>query len=318
MRNHTATHLLHAALRQVLGEHVKQSGSYVGPDRLRFDFSHHQPMTDDEIAEVERLVNQQILNAIPVATDIMTADEAKESGAMALFGEKYGDTVRVVSVEGFSKELCGGTHVENTSQIGPCFVTLETGIAAGVRRIEAITGPAAQRHMLELKRFRQEVASIVNRPEDDALEAVREDREQVSALTKELKRVKTEMFAGGSKSVGKETKVGEVTVHYHDFGETDRDTMSGWADTRKADANAVVGLALGSVGGKQTVIFAASSSAVRKHNLRAGDLAKAVLPKFGGRGGGKPNFAQGSVTNGTAVQALADALADAIEEKTGG
>ncbi|MCK4632069.1 MAG: alanine--tRNA ligase, partial [candidate division Zixibacteria bacterium] len=147
-RNHTATHLAHKALRDVLGTHVKQSGSYVGPDRLRFDFSHHQPMTPGEIQRVEQIVNEQILKADAVDTNEMNIDEAKKSGATALFGEKYDDVVRVVSIADFSKELCGGTHVTNTSQIGPFFITLETGIASGVRRLEAITGREAIKLML--------------------------------------------------------------------------------------------------------------------------------------------------------------------------
>jgi len=165
MRNHTATHLAHAALRKVLGDHVKQSGSYVGPDRLRFDFSHHQPMTPDEIAKVEQIVNEHILNGTDVATKEMPVDEAKKAGATALFGEKYGDTVRVVSVADFSMELCGGTHVTNTAQIGPFFITVETGIASGVRRMEAITGREAHTKMFEQKSFVSEVSRVVNRPE---------------------------------------------------------------------------------------------------------------------------------------------------------
>ncbi|MDD3731925.1 MAG: alanine--tRNA ligase [candidate division Zixibacteria bacterium] len=184
MRNHTATHLMHAALRQVLGDHVKQSGSYVGPDRLRFDFSHHQPMTDDEIARVEEMVNAEILKGKTVATDIMDINDAKKSGAMALFGEKYGDKVRGVSVPGFSKELCGGTHVENISQIGPFFIVLETGIASGVRRIEAITGREAVRYMLANKKFRGDISAIVGRPEAEVLAGIAQLKEDCQVLQK--------------------------------------------------------------------------------------------------------------------------------------
>ena len=147
MRNHTATHLTHAALREVLGEHIKQSGSYVGPDRLRFDFSHFQPMTDLEISRVEEIVCRHIMQSSKVTTVEMDIEDAKKSGAMALFGEKYSDRVRVVSVNDFSKELCGGTHVDNLSQIGKFFITSETGVASGVRRLEAISGRAAQQYI---------------------------------------------------------------------------------------------------------------------------------------------------------------------------
>jgi alanyl-tRNA synthetase len=315
MRNHTATHLAHAALRKVLGEHVHQSGSYVGPDRLRFDFSHHQPMSPEEIAEVERLVNEQILKGTEVVTDIMDVEKAKASGAMALFGEKYGDTVRVVSVPGFSKELCGGTHVQNTSQIGPFFVTLETGIASGVRRIEAITGREAIRYMLESKEFRRAASSIVNRPEAETLKAVEQLREDYLSLQKEIKKVKAEMFSGGTKSLGEEIAIGPITLLTHDFGETDKDTMSAWVDSQKTKNQPVVVAGLGQVDGKLSFIAAASASAVSDHKVDVGTLARQLLSQFGGRGGGKASFAQGGVALGTKSDDLFGRLKSLLEAK---
>jgi len=308
MRNHTVTHLTQAALRLVLGNHIKQSGSYVGPDYMRFDFSHHQPMTPDEIREVERIVNDEILRGWPVKTEVMDIESAKKTGAMALFGEKYSDTVRVVSVDKFSKELCGGTHVQNVAQIGPFFITLETGIASGVRRIEAITGRKAIEYMLDAKQFRDEVASITGRSEKDALDGVLKLRENNSELQKEIKKVKAEMFAGGGQTVGTEEKIGDVVLITHDFGDTDRDVMSGWTDNQKARADAVVAVALGTVGGKAVYIASASDKAVSGHKINVGSISKEVLPKFGGRGGGKPMFAQGSVADGTDPSALFDAV----------
>ena len=304
MRNHTATHLAHAALRTVLGNHVHQSGSYVGPDRLRFDFSHHQPMTPEEIRELERLVNEQILRGTDVKTELMNVDEAKKSGAMALFGEKYGDTVRVVSVPGFSMELCGGTHVANISQIGPFFVTLETGIASGVRRMEAITGREAIAYMLDAKAFRLDVARLVNRPELEAFAGVEQMRESNSSLQKELKKTKEEMFKGGGAQVGSTTSIGGLTLSTHDFGDSDRDTMGAWLDLQKEANEPILAIALGMVNDKPTFMAAASNAAVTKEKVNVGTIAREVLPKFGGRGGGKPNFAQGGVADGTEAQAF--------------
>ncbi|MCB2229952.1 alanine--tRNA ligase [bacterium] len=314
MRNHTATHLAHAALRKVLGDHVKQSGSYVGPDRLRFDFSHHQPMTPEEIAEVEKIVNNQILTGKDVQTNVMALDDARKAGAMALFGEKYGDKVRVVSVEGFSMELCGGTHVDNISQIGPFFVTVETGIASGVRRMEAITGRGAIDYMLANKAFKQDVASLVNRPEADALEGVKQLKETISSLQKELKKTREQMFAGGGGEIGQSQEVGGVTIATNDFGETDRDTMGAWLDKQKAMANPVLAVAVGMTNGKRAFMAAASGSAVSQKKIDVGRLTKSVLPKFGGRGGGKESFAQGGIETSASVEELFRAVEAWVKE----
>jgi len=292
MRNHTATHLLHAALRKVLGEHVHQSGSYVGPDKLRFDFSHFKPMTPDEIAQVEKMVNETILEGKEVHTDPdVDIETAKKSGAMAIFGEKYGSKVRVVSVDDFSKELCGGTHVENVSQIGPFIITIETGIAAGIRRIEALTGRAALEKIQTQKATVNELSRIVNRPEEEIKKAVEELQERLNELQKENKKLKSEKFAGGSVSIGQETKIGSLTFRFHNFGNIETDEMAGWVDSGKSANTPVVTVALGNINGKAT--FMASSSATAKVDI--GKFAKGLLSQFGGRGGGKENFAQGTV-----------------------
>ena len=172
MRNHTATHLLHAALRQVLGTHVKQAGSVVEPAALRFDFTHYAALDQAEIEEVERLVNQQILRNIPVDTDVMPLDQAIGTGAMALFGEKYGDQVRVVSIPDFSKELCGGTHVSRTGDIGVCKIVTESSISAGVRRIEAITGERAVERYQQANDALKRIAEMVRVSEPELVEQV--------------------------------------------------------------------------------------------------------------------------------------------------
>ena len=313
MRNHTATHLLHAALRQVLGDHVKQGGSYVGPDRLRFDFSHHQPMTASEIRRVEEIVNAQIIQATDVQTDIMPIEEAKKTGAMALFGEKYGDTVRVVSVPGFSKELCGGTHVTNVAQIGPFMVTLETGIASGVRRIEAVTGRNAAQVMLDDKAIRLQAAHMLGRREEEIIPAIEQLKESNVALQKELKRVKSEMFSGGGKSLGQQTQIGPVTLITHNFGDTDKDIMTAWLDTEKAKPGPIVVAALGQTNGKPTYIAAANTSAVSDHKIDVGAISKELLAQFGGRGGGKASFAQGGVAPETDPDALFSKMKSLLE-----
>lgn len=314
MRNHTATHLAHAALRKVLGEHVKQSGSYVGPDRLRFDFSHHEPMTPEEIAKVEELVNAQILKGQEVSIlENVRLEVAKDMGAMALFGEKYGDTVRVVSVPGFSKELCGGTHVTNTAQIGPFFITVETGIASGVRRLEAVTGREAQKLMLDRKRLVLSLSGVFNRPESDLLTGVEQLRTENSALQKEIKKLKTELVSGAGASIGTEMKVGALTLWSHDFGEIDRETMSAWMDSRKEMNQPVVALGLGMTNGKMAVMLAASSVAVEKHSVHAGNLLRDLLSEHGGRGGGKPNFAQGGTPSPVAADVLKSRLIELLK-----
>ncbi len=317
MRNHTATHLTHAALRRVLGLHIKQSGSYVGPDRLRFDFSHHQPLTPNEIRQVEQTVNEQILTGAAVCTEETDMETARQSGAMALFGEKYADTVRVVSVTDFSRELCGGTHVTNVSQIGPFFITLETGVASGVRRLEAITGREAIKYMLEAKRFRQDVAAAIGRPETEALAGVQQLRDNAASLHKELKRLKVEMFAGGSKQVGDETSLGKLRIISHDFGETDRDVMAGWIDMQKARNDAVVAFAFGTANGKPTFMASGSFGAIEDYGMHVGQIVKESLPQFGGRGGGKPSFAQGTVPQETSPQELFQTVRRIVKARAG-
>jgi alanyl-tRNA synthetase len=316
MRNHTATHLAHAALRNVLGTHVKQSGSYVGPDRLRFDFSHHQPMTPGEIQRVEQIVNDEILKGTNIGTEEMDIESARKSGAMALFGEKYEDVVRVVFIADFSKELCGGTHVDNTSQIGPFFITLETGIASGVRRLEAITGREAIKLMLDAKHFQVDAARLLGRTESEALDGLQQLKESNRELEKEIRKAKAEMFAGGGQSVGDEKKIGDLTVITHDFGETDRDVMAGWVDSEKSSNKPVVALAFGTIAEKPTVMVGASATATSQHDMHSGSLAKECLSQLGGRGGGKPNFAQGSTAAGTVANEVFEIFGKAIEEKT--
>ena len=198
-RNHTATHLLHAALRQVLGTHVRQAGSLVAPERLRFDFSHFGPMSEDEKRQIERIVNEQIYRNTTVNTEVRSAEEAITSGAMALFGEKYGDRVRVVTIPGFSMELCGGTHVRATGDIGPFVITEESGVAAGVRRIEALTGAGAVAHIQRKHSALDHTLQTLGVSEDRVADTIARLQTEARRLARENDQLKMKLALGGSR-----------------------------------------------------------------------------------------------------------------------
>ncbi len=312
MRNHTATHLFQAALRQVLGEHVKQAGSLVNEEKLRFDFSHFEPVTDEQIMEVERIVNSEILKATPVVTSEMSLEEAKKTGAMQLFGEKYGDVVRVVTVGDFSKELCGGTHVANTAEIGPFMITMEGGIASGVRRVEAITGEVALEKMMHDKALLNRTGRMLKTPVENLQGHIEKLLADNSQLQKEIKSLKAERFASGS-SIGESVQIGAVTIWSHDFGEVDRDEITGWADSFKDKPEAMVAVGRGEMNGKVTLMFSASRPAV-KLGLHIGKTARKLFETFGARGGGKENFAQGSAPADIAFSEVIATYKKIIEE----
>src|SRR3954470_3724708 len=236
-RNHTATHLLHAALRQVLGSHVKQAGSLVAPDRLRFDFVHFQPVTRDEIDRIERIVNEQIIRNTAVTTEVRSTEEAMASGAMALFGEKYGDRVRVVSVPGFSVELCGGTHVSATGDIGTFVIESESGVAAGVRRIEALTGAGAVTYVQDVRSTLAQAVSALHVPPADAVAAIEKLQVETKRLSREVSQLKTTlaMGGGGAGGAGEDTvEVGGIKLARRRVADLDKDALRNLADSLKA------------------------------------------------------------------------------------
>ncbi|MCE5311204.1 MAG: alanine--tRNA ligase [Acidobacteriales bacterium] len=290
MRNHTATHLLHAALRQVLGAHVKQAGSVVEPARLRFDFTHYAAMDPDELTEVERLVNEQILRNTAVTTDVMDLDKALTTGAMALFGEKYGDKVRVVSVPGFSRELCGGTHTSRTGDIGLCKVVYEGSISAGVRRIEAITGEGALSRFQEVSGSLERVANLLRTAEPELYEQTERMIAREKALEKQLDQLKQKLahsMVANLKDRAHSVKgVTLVAAYVDDF---DRQQLRWIADSLRNQGIDVIVL---SSGGGELV------SAVRKDvtsKVHAGKLAGKVAQAAGGKAGGRPDMAEGGV-----------------------
>ena len=290
-RNHSTTHLLQKALQNVLGGHVAQKGSSVNADRLRFDFTHFQAMTEEEIRKVEREVNIKILEGLSVETEVMGQEEARKSGAMALFDEKYGEKVRVVSMGDYSKELCGGTHLTNTAQAGSFKILSESGVASGVRRIEAVTGRKAlefyNNQELELKK----IAAIVKSAKDRVVESVENLQQQNKALQKELESLKSQMTANAANDILKDVySVGDIKVlcvYQPDLG---MDELKNMGDTLKDKLGACV---LVLAGGKEKVQFVAmATQEAVAAGAHAGNIVREAAKVCGGGGGGKPGMAQ--------------------------
>jgi alanyl-tRNA synthetase len=292
-RNHTGTHLLHAALRRVLGPHVKQAGSLVSPDRLRFDFQHFSALTPEQLLEVERIVNTAILKNEPVNTAVRNTQEAIASGAMALFGEKYGDKVRVVAVGdgSFSTELCGGTHVRATGDIGALLITAESGVAAGVRRIEALTGLGAldfARSAIRDLNVAREYAPAG--PLDQWLDA---QGKLVTRLQKENQQLKTKLALGGGGSAkdDDQVEIAGATLIAREVKDVDKESLRALADTLKSRLKTgIVVLAAGMPDGKVSLIATVTPDLAKK--APAGQLVKQLAPIVGGGGGGRPDFAE--------------------------
>jgi alanyl-tRNA synthetase len=314
MRNHTATHLLHAALRTVLGTHVKQAGSVVEPGRLRFDFTHYTAMDPDELAEVERLMNERILANEEVHTDVMDLDQALTTGAMALFGEKYGDRVRVVSVDSFSKELCGGTHVARTGDIGICKIVYEGSISAGVRRIEAITGEGALRRFQETQAQLARVAGIVRAPEAELTEHVEKIVAKEKALEQELQHLKTRVAqsqAGDLESGARDIKGVKVLASRVDG--LDRAQLRTLVDSlRNKWKTAVVVLAAAD---DHDIAIVSGVTKDLTSKVQAGTLVQQIASGTGGKGGGRPDMAEGGGKNVAALAAELDRVYKTVEEK---
>ena len=306
-RNHTATHLLHAALKQVLGSHVNQAGSYVGPDRLRFDFSHFSQVTEAELAEVERLVNEEILASKAVEIEELPIEEAKKKGAMALFGEKYGKIVRVVTVPGFSMEFCGGSHVNNTAQIGMFKIVSEGSSGAGVRRIEAVTGHGAVEHINHMEAMMKDLAaSLKCRCCDipDRLEALHCELKAVQKKSEELTQ---EIAKAQVSSVADQVEeIKGVPVLVQKVQADSVDALRNLGDQMRDKVGGVVVLAA-VMGEKVSILTMATKDAVAK-GAHSGNIVKAVAKLCGGGGGGRPDMAQAGAKDVSKVDA---ALAEA-------
>ncbi len=309
-RNHTATHLLQAALRQVLGPHVKQAGSVVEPPRLRFDFSHYAALDGAEIAEIERLVNQQILRNTQVTTNVMPIDEAVATGAMALFGEKYGEEVRVVSIPDFSKELCGGTHVGRTGDIGVFKVTAESSIAAGVRRIEAVTGDVAVAQYQQSSDALHRISRMLRVSEPELVEQVDRLLEEKRQQDRQIDALKTKIANSAAHALELQSKE-KNGVRYlaAQVDGLDRNQMRTLADNLRNKWRSGVVVLASAENGSVSIVAAVTKDLTQK--LSAGKLVSALAQATGGKGGGRPDMAEGGGKDPSALpQALAGIAAE--------
>ena len=309
-KNHSATHLLQKALKMVLGNHVEQKGSLVTPDRLRFDFSHFSPMTEEEIVKVEAIVNEEIAKALPVNVAEMSIEDAKKTGAMALFGEKYGDVVRVVNMSDFSIELCGGTHVKNTSAITTFKIVSESGVAAGVRRIEALTGKGVFDYYKEIENKMSEAAHLLKASPEQLLDKLTHTLAQVKELSSENESLKAKL---ANESLGDVTSdmvaVGDFNVIATAVEGVDMNGLRDLGDQLKAKVSEGIVVIASANDGKVNLIAMATDAAV-KAGAHAGNLIKEVAPLVGGGGGGRPNMAQAGGKNPAGIN---DAVAKAKE-----
>ena len=308
-RNHTATHLLHSALRQVLGDAVHQAGSLVSPDRLRFDFTHHGPVKPEHLAEVEQIVNREVWRAQPVTWSEMPYAAARSKGAMALFGEKYGDVVRVVEVNGVSMELCGGTHVRNTAEIGLLVIVSETGVASGVRRIEALTGPAAFAHLKAREQQLQHVGELLKAPVDTVERRVQQLLDERRGLERKLDDA---MRGGGDElakllrdkrpigTTGADLVIGSVAVEMK--------SLQAMGDALREQLRSGVGVLGTRLEDGKAALLVIVTDDLRAKGVNAGTIVRDVAAIAGGRGGGKPHMAQAGIPDGARLD---DALAEA-------
>ena len=308
IKNHTATHLLHKALKEVLGSHANQAGSLVAPGHLRFDFSHFGQVTAAELKEMEAIVNQKIWEAIPVVTIETDIDTAKEMGAMALFGEKYGHDVRVVNVGDWSIELCGGIHVKNTEDIGIFKIVAESGIGAGVRRIEAVTSKEAYQLFHEEENQLKAIAQIVKSPQVKEVVAKTEQlQQQLRDLQKENEALASKLANQQAGDIfGNVQEANAISYVAAEVQVKDMNQLRQLADQWKQKAVSDVLVLATSNDGKVNLLAAMSPEAIAK-GLKAGDLIKAIAPKVGGGGGGRPDMAQAGGKNPAGIK---DALAE--------
>ena len=302
-RHHSATHLLQAALRQVLGTHVEQAGSYVDAERLRFDFTHFSALSKEELKQVENIVNEKIAECLPVVAKNMPIEEARKTGAAALFGEKYGDVVRVVSMGDFSVEFCGGTHVSNTGVISALKIISETGVAAGVRRIEALTSKGLLKYYDDMEKKLQEAAALVKATPNQLSDKIRHLQAENKDLHSELESVKSKMAKEAMGDVSDQvTEVKGVKLIAAKVEDVDMNGLRDLGDQLKEKLGEGVIVLASAAGGKVSLVAMATDEAVKK-GAHAGNLIKGIAGLVGGGGGGRPNMAQAGGKNPDGIDA---------------
>ena len=314
-RNHSATHLLQAALRQVLGTHVEQAGSYVDAERLRFDFTHFSALSKEELKQVEDIVNEKIAECLPVVAKNMPIEEARKTGAAALFGEKYGDVVRVVSMGDFSVEFCGGTHVSNTGVISALKIISETGVAAGVRRIEALTSKGLLKYYDDMEKKLQEAAALVKATPNQLSDKIRHLQAENKDLHSELESVKSKMAKEAMGDVSDQvTEVKGVKLIAAKVDDVDMNGLRDLGDQLKEKLGEGVIVLASAAGGKVSLVAMATDEAVKK-GAHAGNLIKGIAGLVGGGGGGRPNMAQAGGKNPDGIDAAIAKVSEVLESQ---
>lgn len=312
-RNHSATHLLHAALREVLGTHVHQAGSLVNPERLRFDFSHYQAMTEEEIKEVERIVNEKVLESIPVVTEIKSLKEAKEEGVTGLFESKYGDVVRVLKMGKFSMELCGGTHVRNTSEIGLFKIVSETGVAAGVRRIEAVTGHASYKYVLKNEELIKSVENRLKTTRENIEQRIGEMEKHEREQRKEIESIKAKLLGNAASDMTSEIKeINGIKVLAKVFEGVEPNELKNIADEIRNKEDSILVILASKNGGGLNLLVAASKGLV-KEGVNSGNIVRNIAKALGGNGGGRPDMAMAGAKDVDKVNEVFQKIADYIK-----
>ncbi|WP_315165748.1 alanine--tRNA ligase [Metaclostridioides mangenotii] len=311
-RNHSATHLLHKALKNTLGDHVNQAGSLVTPDRLRFDITHFEPISKEELLKIEQEVNEAILSSLDVKCDIMDIKSAKEKGAMALFGEKYDNEVRVVSMGDYSSELCGGTHLKNTSQIGLFKILSEGGVAAGVRRIEAITGRAVYKYILDKENDIQDICTVLKTKEDNISQRVGAILEENKSLAKELHDVKSKVSLQSADVIlDSKVDIEGVNLITYKFENTDMETLRETADNLRDKLGSGVVVLANTADDKVNFVVTATKDVINR-GIHSGNIVREVSKIAGGKGGGRPNMAQAGASDVTKVDEALNSASEVV------